>query len=98
MTDLTPELRAIRLALQILDDDLGGFESDTPPARYEKRGFVCLDDLGAADHYRWQACENILKALSAIKDVLPAAEWEETTYETTQRAVDHFRAALEQQT
>jgi hypothetical protein len=95
MTDLS-ELRArveagmeaLRLALPILDDDLSSYEGDTPPSRFDARGFVCLDDL-ACSHDRWKECEQTLKALAAIRAVLPADEWADNTYATTQAAVEH---------
>ena len=80
---------AVRLALQILDDDLASFEGDTPPARHDARGFVCLDDL-SCDHRRWKECEATLSALAAIRAALPPVEWAENTYAETQLAVEHF--------
>jgi hypothetical protein len=91
--DLTEAMRALRLALQILDDDLQSYRSDTPPSAYDARGFVCLDDLSDCPHRRWKECEATLTVMAAIRDLLPAEEWEETTYETSQRAVEHFAPA-----
>jgi hypothetical protein len=85
---------AIRLALPILDDDLLSFRGDTPPRLWDERGFVCLDDLHC-DHDRWVACEATLKALLAIRGVLPEAEWSDGTYAETQKAVEHFARASE---
>lgn len=83
---------ALRMALPILDDDLCSYQGDTPPRAYDKRGFVCLDDL-STDHDRWKTCETTLKALAAIRAVLPADEWAEKTYAETQAAVAHFANA-----
>lgn len=83
-------LKAVRLALPILDDDLQSYESDTAPATYDKRGFVCLDDLVHCDHRRWLDCQATLTALAAFRAVLPADFWENETYKTTQLAVDYY--------
>lgn len=82
-------LEALRLALPILDDDLESYRGDTPPRLMDARGFVCLDDL-SCDHDRWKCCEATLNALLVIRPLLPANEWAESTYETTQAAVEHF--------
>jgi hypothetical protein len=88
---------ALRLALPTLDDDLASFQGDTPPARYEARGFVCLDDL-SCDHGRWKECEATLNAMAAIRAILPADEWTDSTYAESQEAVEFFaRAALKSQ-
>lgn len=84
---------ALGLALPILDAELCSYESDTPPARYDKRGFVCLDDLGHCAYDRWVECEATLTALAAIRTAIPASEWEANTYATTQAAVEHFASA-----
>jgi hypothetical protein len=79
---------ALRKALPILDDDLCGYVGDTPPSLYDKRGFVCLDDL-SCDHDRWKECEATLAALAAIRDAMPEAEWADNTYAETQAAIEH---------
>lgn len=83
-------MKAVRAALPILDDDLASYRSDTPPGLWDARGFVCLDDLSSTDHHRWKSCEATLTALAAIRNVLPTAEWEATTYAESQAAVAHF--------
>jgi hypothetical protein len=85
-------MKAVRLALPILDDDLASFRGDTPPGLWDARGFVCLDDL-SCDHHRWGDCEAILTTLASIRDLLDPEEWERSTYVETQGAVEHFRPA-----
>lgn len=82
-------LEALKLALPILDDDLAGYQNDAPPRAYDARGFVCLDDL-SCNHDRWKECEATLKALAAIRDLLPPAEWADNVYAENQLAVEHF--------
>jgi hypothetical protein len=91
---LSVALGAMRLTLPLIDDDLQSFGGDIPPSLYDKRGFVCLDDLHC-DHERWKVCEATPRALAAIRDLLPEAEWADAAYAETQAAVEHahLRAA-----
>lgn len=93
---LTKALKAVRLALPILDDDLQSYKSDTAPAIYDRRGFVCLEDLVHCNHRRWLDCQATMTALATFREVLPAAFWENETYKTTQRAVDYYVLARQE--